>query len=307
MPELPDITVYVEALESRIRGCLLSTVRLRSPFLLRSVRPPLREADGREVVGLRRMGKRIVICLSGEYFLVIHLMIAGRLRWKPAGATIPGKLGLAAFDFSGGSLVLTEAGSKKRASLYFVHGERSLSEHDRGGIEVLAADLAAFRETLARENHTLKRSLTDPRLFSGIGNAYSDEILHRARMSPFKQTHQLSDEEASRLYEAARAVLAEWVERLRAETGDGFPEKVTAFHAEMAVHGKIPRALPGLRLPGPAHRLHRQRGQLLRHLSDRWAPVRRSRAVAIATKGLAQNAGRTRGPPPLHVGVGSVQ
>jgi len=249
MPELPDITVYVEALERRIRGRVLSKVRLSSPFLLRSVRPPLREADGRDVVGVRRMGKRIVICLSDEHFLVLHLMIAGRLRWKEAGAKIPGKLGLAGFDFSEGTLLLTEAGSKKRASLYFVQGERSLAEHDRGGVEVLAADLAAFREALAQENHTLKRSLTDPRLFSGIGNAYSDEILHRARMSPFKQTHQLSDEESARLYEATRQVMQEWIERLRAETGDGFPEKVTAFRAEMTVHGKYGEPCPVCRSP----------------------------------------------------------
>jgi formamidopyrimidine-DNA glycosylase len=244
MPELPDITLYIEALERRIGGRMLQTVRLSSPFLLRSVRPALSEADGREVVGLRRMGKRIVICLSDEHFLVLHLMIAGRLRWKDAGAKIPGKFGLAAFDFAEGTLLLTEAGSKKRASLYFVRGEQGLVEHDRGGIEVLETSLSGFRETLARENHTLKRSLTDPRMFSGIGNAYSDEILHRARMSPFKQTSQLSEEETVRLFEATRAILEEWVDRLRSETGDGFPEKITAFRKEMAVHGKYREPCP---------------------------------------------------------------
>jgi formamidopyrimidine-DNA glycosylase len=238
MPELPDVVVYLEAMEARIRGRVLEGVRLASPFLLRSVDPPLSACAGRRAVGLRRIGKRIVIALDGDLFLIIHLMVAGRLRWKKPGAKIPGKLGLAAFDFESGTLLLTEAGSKKRASLHVVAGERALAAHDRGGLEVLDADLPAFAEALRRETHTLKRTLTDPRLLSGIGNAYSDEILHRARLSPFKLTDALTDAETERLFDACRDVLNEWTGRLRDESGDGFPEKVTAFRKEMAVHGR---------------------------------------------------------------------
>lgn len=244
MPELPDITVYIEALESRIVGERLERTRIAKPFLLRSVDPPISAASGKLVTALRRMGKRIVMVLEEDLFLVIHLMIAGRLRWLDAGAKVPGKIGLAAFDFSSGTLVLTEAGSKRRASLWLLRGEASLEQFERGGLEVFESGLAAFSERLTRENHTLKRSLTDPRLFSGIGNAYSDEILHRARLSPVKHTRKLSEEETSRLFDATREVLAEWIDRLRAEAKNGFPTKVTAFREEMAVHGKFGKPCP---------------------------------------------------------------
>jgi formamidopyrimidine-DNA glycosylase len=238
MPELPDIVVYLESLEQRIAGAELIEVRLFRPFLLRTVTPPIESAGGRKVLGLRRLGKRIAIGLSGDLWLVIHLMIAGRLRWREAGAKSPGKLGLAAFDFSTGTLLLTEAGTKRRASLFLVAGETSLSSFQAGGIEVLEADPESFGAALRRENHTLKRALTDPRLFSGIGNAYSDEILFRAKLSPFKQTSQLTGEEIARVHEATRSVMSGWIGRLRREAGHGFPEKVTAFHAEMCVHGR---------------------------------------------------------------------
>ena len=244
MPELPDITAYIEALESRIVGQPLERVRIPKPFLLRSVDPPISAANGRRVIGIRRMGKRIVLELEDDLFLVIHLMIAGRLRWVPAGAKVTGKLGLAAFDFPNGTLILTEAGSKRRASLWLVRGEKSLAQFDRGGLEVLDADIEQFTERLARENHTLKRSLTDPRLFSGIGNAYSDEILHRARLSPVKHTNRLTGEEIKRLFDATRAILVEWTDRLRRESGNDFPAKVTAFREEMAVHGKYRKPCP---------------------------------------------------------------
>jgi len=244
MPELPDITIYIEALERRVLGQQLTKVRLASPFVVRSFDPPISAAEGRKVVGLRRLGKRIVFALEADLFLVVHLMIAGRLRWLEAGAKIPGKLGLAAFDFPTGTLALTEASTRKRASLHLVRGEAALEPFTRGGLEVFEADLAAFRVTLARESHTLKRSLTDPTLFSGIGNAYSDEILHRARLSPVQLTRNLSDEESARLFEACKETLREWTERLRAELGDGFPEKVTAFREEMAVHGRYRKPCP---------------------------------------------------------------
>ena len=244
MPELPDVTVYIEALDARIAGETLQRVRLASPFLLRSVDPPLAEAANRRVRGLRRLGKRIVIGLEGDIFLMLHLMIAGRLHWRSAGAKPPGKIGLAAFDFSSGTLVLTEAGTKRRAALYLVRGEAGLREHDPGGLEVLDADLAAFRAALARENHTLKRSLTDPGILSGIGNAYSDEILHRAKLSPVKQTRQLSSEEIARLFEATRATLLDWCDRIRAQAAGEFPEGVTAFREGMAVHGRYGKPCP---------------------------------------------------------------
>jgi formamidopyrimidine-DNA glycosylase len=244
MPELPDITVYLEALQARILGQELEKIRLVSPFLLRSVAPPLDEALGRRVIGLRRLGKRIVIELEGGRFLVLHLMIAGRLHWKAPGARIHGKIGLAAFDFPAGSLILTEAGTRKRASLYLVKGEAALAEHDPGGIEVMEADAAAFAAVLRARNHTLKRALTDPRLFSGIGNAYSDESLHRARLSPFALTTQLGDEEVARLHRAVREVLGEWIARLRADAAGEFPEQVTAFREGMAVHGRYNKPCP---------------------------------------------------------------
>jgi formamidopyrimidine-DNA glycosylase len=244
VPELPDVTVYIESLEKRIAGSVLERVRLSSPFLLRSVEPPIAAAEGRRVLGLRRLGKRIVIVLEGEIFLVVHLMIAGRLRWRERGAPIPGKIGLAALDFSSGTLLFTEAGTKKRASLHVVRGERELARRDPGGIEVLECDLAAFAAVLARENHTLKRSLTDPTLFSGIGNAYSDEILHRAKLSPMKLSRSLSSEETAQLFDSTVVVLREWIERLRRDAGDDFPEKVTAFRDEMAVHGRFGKPCP---------------------------------------------------------------
>ncbi|MBV8199969.1 MAG: formamidopyrimidine-DNA glycosylase, partial [Acidobacteria bacterium] len=252
MPELPDVTLYVERLAALLAGETLRQVRLASPFLLRSVEPPLASAAGRRVEGVRRLGKRIVLALDVELFLVLHLMVAGRLRWRPPAAAIPGRNGLAAFDFSRGTLLLTEASSKKRASLQLVRGEPALAALDPGGLEVLDASLASFRAALLRESHTLKRALTDPSIFSGIGNAYSDEILHRARLSPFKRSTELDGEETERLFAAARDTLAEWIERLRRDT-PAFPEKVTAFRPEMAVHGRF--GLPCPRCGAPVQRI----------------------------------------------------
>ena len=244
MPELPDVLLYIHALEPRVVGETVEKVRLASPFLLRSVEPPIQEAENRKVLGLRRLGKRIVFELEGDLFLVFHLMIAGRFRWRPPRARIPGKLGLAAFDLSSGTLVLTEAGSVKRASLHVVSGVGNLSRHDPGGIEVLECGLEDFRRVLVSENHTLKRSLTDPRLFSGIGNAYSDEILYRARLSPMKQTRHMDGAEIESLFTAVRDVLRDWCLRLQEETGNGFPERVTAFRPGMAVHGRYREPCP---------------------------------------------------------------
>lgn len=244
MPELPDITVYIEALERRILGERLEGVRLTNPFLLRTVDPPIAEASGKTVRALRRIGKRIAIGLDDELWLVIHLMIAGRLHWKGKGANPPGKRGLAAFDFAGGTLILTEAGTKRRASLHCVRGEEGLTALDPGGLEIFDIDQAAFGAALTARNHTLKRALTDPHLFSGIGNAYSDEILHRARLSPVAMTQKLDPDETGRLFKATKDTLAHWVELLRADTGDGFPEKVTAFRDEMAVHGRYGKPCP---------------------------------------------------------------
>ena len=244
MPELPDVTIYVERLNALVGGQPLEGLRISSPFLLRTAVPPWQDAVGKTVREARRLGKRIVLALDGDLFLVLHLMIAGRLRWKPAGAKVPGRVGLAAFDFPSGTLVLTEASKQKRASLHVVAGEAGLAEHDRGGLEVLDADLDAFVARLRSRNHTLKRALTDPRLFSGIGNAYSDEILHRGGFSPFKHSQKLSDDEAARLHAVIREVLEEWLARFRAEVGDGFPDKVTAFRDEMAVHGKYDQPCP---------------------------------------------------------------
>jgi formamidopyrimidine-DNA glycosylase len=249
MPELPDIVVYLESLDHRIRGHTLERIRLASPFLLRSVTPPISEAHGKRVLGLRRLGKRIVFCLEGDFFLILHLMIAGRLHWKPTAAKLAAKVGLAAFDFADGTLTLTEAGSKKRASLHFVRGQEALAAHDPGGLEVLEADLGSFRAALLRENHTLKRALTDPRLFSGIGNAYSDEILHRSRLSPVTLTRRLAEPDIDRLFAAVQQVFREWIVRLRAEAGDAFPEKVTAFRPEMAVHGRFGQPCPDCQSP----------------------------------------------------------
>jgi len=244
MPELPDITIYLEALEARVRGAALERVRVASPFVLRSFDPPISEAPGRTVTGLRRLGKRIVIALDGGLLLVIHLMIAGRLHWKAPGAKVPGKIGLAAFDFSTGTLTLTEAGTTKRAAIHLVRGERALGELDAGGIDPLACAAAEFSDAITRTNHTLKRALTDPRILSGIGNAYSDEILHRARLSPVRQTRALSDGEHARLYEATRATLYDWIVRLREAAAGEFPESVTAFRPDMAVHGRYGKPCP---------------------------------------------------------------
>lgn len=244
MPELPDIVAYLKALEPRIGGETLRKVRLLSPFLLRTVSPAPREFEGKRVTGFSRIGKRIVLHFEDDLYAVLHLMIAGRLHWKPAGAKLAGKAALAAFDFDEASLTLTEASSKKRASLHLVRGAEALREFDRGGLEVLDATPDQFREPLLRENHTLKRSLTDPRLFSGIGNAFSDEILHRAGLSPVKWSTRLTEDEIARLYGATREVLLEWTARLEAQAGGKFPEKVTAFRPEMAVHGKFGQPCP---------------------------------------------------------------
>ncbi len=243
MPELPDILAYLAALEPRVVGRTLEGVRLGSPFLLRSVEPPIAEAAGRRVERVSRLGKRVVFELEGGLRLVLHLMIAGRVRWRPRGAKVGGRGALAAFDFEDGSLVLTEAGTKRRASLYLVR-EDDIAALDRGGLEVLDSDLPAFRGALARENHTVKRALTDPRLFSGIGNAYSDEILHRARLSPARLTSRLTEEEIERLWHATRRTLDEWGEKLIAEARKSFPEKVTAFREGMAVHGRYGKPCP---------------------------------------------------------------
>jgi formamidopyrimidine-DNA glycosylase len=238
MPELPDISAYLTALESRILAQPLQRVRMASPFLLRTVQPPLTDADGRVVRELRRIGKRIAFGLDGDLWLVLHLMIAGRLHWRPPQARLAGRQSLAAFDFPNGSLVLTEAGSKRRVSLHVLSGEAALHSIDPGGIEVLTADLPAFRSALTAENRTLKRALTDPRLVSGIGNAYSDEILHAAQLSPITLTHKLTPSQCEQLFAATRHVLSFWIDRLRAEASHGFPEKVTAFREGMAVHGR---------------------------------------------------------------------
>jgi formamidopyrimidine-DNA glycosylase len=244
VPELPDVALYLESLEPRIVGRRLERVRLSSPFLLRSVDPPLSASEGRTVVALRRLGKRIVVGLEGDLFLVLHLMIAGRLRWQARGAPVPRRLGLAAFDFASGTLLLTEAGTRKRAALHVVGGEAALAALDPGGLEPLEADLAAFTTALVRERHTLKRALTDPHIFSGIGNAYSDEILHRARLSPVALTTRLAPEEIARLHAAVRTTLGDWIVRLRREAGGAFPEKVTAFRPGMAVHGRYGKPCP---------------------------------------------------------------
>ena len=244
MPELPDVTVYIEALERHMRGEVLEQLRFSGGSLLRSVDPPITAASGKRVTSLRRIGKRIVFELEEELHLVLHLMIAGRLRWKPRGAKLSRKMGLAAFDFPKGTLILTEASTKKRATLHLVRGEDALATHDRGGLEVLECDADAFVTALTARNHTLKRALTDPTLFSGIGNAYSDEILHRARLSPIALTQKLADTEARQLYTACRETLLDWTQRLREEVGDGFPDKVTAFRPGMAVHGRHKEPCP---------------------------------------------------------------
>jgi formamidopyrimidine-DNA glycosylase len=244
LPEYPDIELYLHALRPRVLGQALTRVRLASPFLLRSIDPPIDELSGRRVTGLQRLGKRIVFELEPEYFLVVHLMIAGRFRWKEPGAKVPGKVGLAAFDFASGTLLLTEAGSQRQASLYAVRGAAALATHDPGGVDVFTLTLEGFDRQLRRENHTLKRALTDPHLFSGIGNAYSDEILLAARLSPLQLTNRLEPEQVARLFDATRDVLRAWKDRLIAESGADFPEKVTAFREGMAAHGRFGQPCP---------------------------------------------------------------
>ena len=246
MPELPDIVAYMDALMPRVLGCELSKVHVRSPFLVRSVEPPMSEVERRKVIALRRLGKRIVFCMSDDLYLVFHLMIAGRFRWSPCGAKPPGRIGLAAFDFPSGTLLLTEASKKKRASLHVVRGAADLASHERGGLEVLDANAAQYRDALRRENRTLKRALTDPRLFGGIGNAYSDEILHAAGLSPAKTTANLTDAEIGRLRDATRSTLEHWIAVLRAEFADRFPGPgdITAFRDGFAVHGRYGQACP---------------------------------------------------------------
>ena len=244
MPELPDLTVYLESLAARIANRRLARVRLLNPFLLRTALPPIARVEGRKVLNLRRLGKRIVVGLEDELYLVLHLMIAGRLRWIEGNNKAPARITLALFEFDNGVLAFTEAGTKRRASLHVVEGKASLDAMNPGGIEVMEADLGTFRERLIGENHTLKRALTDPRLFAGIGNAYSDEILHRACLSPVALTGQLTQEEIARLFSSTREVLGQWTERLRANAGAGFPEKVTAFREGMAVHGRYGKPCP---------------------------------------------------------------
>jgi formamidopyrimidine-DNA glycosylase len=244
MPELPDVTIYLESLERRVAGRTLRKLRVSSPFVLRTYDPAPADVAEKKVAALRRVGKRIVFELEGGLFIVVHLMIAGRFKWLPPDAKIPGKLGLAAFDFDEGTLLLTEAGSKRRASIHIVRGEEAVLAMNPGGIEPLEMTLEAFRAALTRERHTIKRTLTDPHVFSGIGNAYSDEILHRARLSPVQLTTNLDDGEVARLYDAVRGTLLDWIARLRDETGDGFPAKVTAFRPDMAVHGRYGQPCP---------------------------------------------------------------
>lgn len=244
MPELPDVTIYVEALERHVLDARLERIRLGSPFVLRSVEPALSSVQGRNVVGVQRLGKRIVLALEGDLFVVMHLMIAGRLRWRKLGAALPKARGLAAFDFDPGTLLFTEEGTRHRAGLWLVRGAAELADHDPGGIDPIGSSLEEFQEALTRERHTLKRTLTDPRLFSGVGNAYSDEILHAARLSPLQLGTNLSDAEVVRLRDATRATLVRWTVRLRREVGEDFPEKVTAFRDGMAVHGRYREPCP---------------------------------------------------------------
>ncbi|MBA2303215.1 MAG: formamidopyrimidine-DNA glycosylase [Acidobacteria bacterium] len=244
MPELPDVVVYLEALAPRVLDQPLRRFRVGNPFIVRTIDPPPADFDGRRVTALRRLGKRLIFGFDGELFLVLHLMIAGRLRWRDPGAAIPRKSGMAAFDFPGGTLLLTEAGSKRQASIHLVRGAAGLAEFDRGGMEVLESDLPSFAERLTRDNHTLKRALTDPTILSGIGNAYSDEILHAAKLSPMKQTRQLTEAETARLHVAVIQTLGGWITRTRREIGEGFPEKVTAFRDGMAVHGRYDQPCP---------------------------------------------------------------
>ena len=291
MPELPDVAAYISALEPRIVGQPLEHARIASVFVLRTADPPVAELEGRLVRELRRVGKRIAIGFEGDLWLIIHLMIAGRLHWRPPHAKLGGRNNLAAFDFPAGSLVLTEAGSKRRASLHVVRGTDALAAIDPGGIEVFAADLDAFKAALSVENRTLKRALTDPRIVSGIGNAYSDEILHAAQLSPIAAHAQARARRVAAACTTRRGPRSRlWIDRLRDEAGDGFPEHVTAFRKEMAVHGRFGQAVPALRRTGAAHPLRRQRDELLRALSDRRDAARRPQPLAAAESRLAAHA-----------------
>ena len=280
MPELPDISAYITALEARILGQKLERVRLGSVFLLRTVTPPLESAQGRTVTQLRRIGKRIAIGLEDDLWLVLHLMIAGRLHWKPPLAKLPGKAGLLALDFSVGTLLMTEAGSKRRASLHVFGSERALEEIDPGGIEVFSTDLEGFRNALTRENRTLKRALTDPRIVSGIGNAYSDEILHAAQLSPILQTHKLTEEQWQRLFAATRETLTLWIDRFNAEAKASFPEKVTAFRPEMAAHGKFSQPCP--RCGSPIQRIQYADNE------TNYCPICQTGGKLLADRGLSR-------------------
>ena len=292
MPELPDITVYIEALEERILGQRLERIRLATPFLLRTVDPPISATAGRVVEGFRRLGKRIAIELDGDIWIILHLMIAGRLHWKPPKSKIPGgRRGLAAFDFPNGTLILTEAGSKKRAALCLAASHTEVNEHDPGGLEVLASDYKSFAAAITAANHTLKRALTDPRILSGIGNAYSDEILHRARLSPVTPTQKLSGEQLQRLFDAARETLLHWIEQLRADRGSGFPEKVTAFRKRDGGSRPLRGTLPRLWREDSAHSIRGERNKLLRGLPNRRQVTRGPVALPIAQERLAANRG----------------
>lgn len=295
VPELPEIAAYLHALEPRVVGARLEGIRVRSVALLRTWDPPLEAAAGKVVLGLRRLGKRIVLALEDDLFLALHLMVAGRLKWGPVPWSVPRKGGLAAFDFSTGSLLLVEAGTKRRARLHLLRGAEALAALDSGGIEVRDSDLAAFRSALLRERHTLKRTLTDPRLFSGIGGAFADEILHRARLSPLQINDNLSEEEHERLWSASRETLAEWIAIRIADAGEGFPEKLTPFHPRMARAREAWEALPGLRGARPAHRVRRPRDELLSRLPDRRADPRRPGAQPAPARRLATDAGGAGG------------
>ena len=294
MPELPDIVVYIDCLEKRILGERLDRVQIASPFLLRTASPPIGETEGKCVRTLHRIGKRIAIGVEDDLYLVLHLMIAGRLHWTAPGAKMPAKRGLATFQFPNGAMLLTEAGSKRRASLHIVRGTSDLNAMDPGGLDPFETDVATFGAALARANHTLKRALTDPQLISGIGNAYSDEILHRAQLSPVRMTRTLEFDDVDRLFNATRTTLAEWTERLRAEAGDGFPKKVTAFRAEMAGAWPLSPTLSALRCTGAADRICRQRDELLCAVPDTGKTARGSGAVTPSTQGLAAHSRRTR-------------
>jgi formamidopyrimidine-DNA glycosylase len=289
MPELPDIEAYISALEARILAQPIERVRFASPFLLRTVQPPATNAEGRTVRGLRRIGKRIAIGVDGDLWLVMHLMIAGRLHWRPPGAKLSGRQNLAALDFPNGSLVVTEAGTKRRASLHVLTGEEGLRSVDPGGIEIFTSDLNTFRAALTAENRTLKRALTDPRLVSGIGNAYSDEILHAAQLSPVALTHKLQPHEWQKLFDAMRDTLRLWIDRLRAEAEVNFPEKVTAFRKDMAVHGRYGAPCPRCGEKDPADSICGQRNQLLRSMPNWRKSSRGSRFVPATASGLAAN------------------